>query len=547
MSMNKHPKILVVGSLVMDMITSTAIFPKEGATVLGHSFHTAPGGKGANQAMQAALLGADVTMVGKVGEDSFGDTLINSLASAGVNTDHITRSKDAASAIGNITLTTQEGKTLQNRIIVVPGANMELSLKDVSFLQQCIEEFDYVMLQLEIPMEVNQKVAQLAKAKGVPVMLNPAPIAKIPNDLLENLTYLSPNETEANELLHIELNTDVELFDENATKIKRAMKQNNIDTLLITLGGSGAAIIQNGIVLKRPCVPNIQVIDPTAAGDSFVAAFCVARCWGLSEEKALEFANYTAAVTVSGLGAQPSLPRLKDVLQLMETNNYNDSEIQRFLVEKANDQMGTCSRSTSEALTYFLNSAGEVVLEELKEIDRDSLLKAAECIQSARERGNRIHITGIGKPGHLAGYAASLFSSTGTPTYFLHGTEAVHGSCGQLVEGDVVICISNSGETMELQSTVIAVRDNGCKIIGISGNVNSWLANNSDIFIPAVAKEEGGPLNRAPRNSILVETIVLQALSVILQADCDLTPKEYVKRHPGGTLGKLRSAEQKSY
>lgn len=169
---------------------------------------------------------------------------------------------------------------------------------------------------------------------------------------------------------------------------------------------------------------------------------------------------------------------------------------------------------------------------------------AAELILDAKKKGNRTHISGIGKPAHIAGYIASLISSTGTPVYFLHGTEAVHGSCGQLVEGDVVIFISNSGETAEMKATVNAVKNNGCAVIGVSGNPDSWLAKQSDAFLFAGVSEEGGPLNRAPRMSIFAETFVLQALSVALQSDADITPVQYVKWHPGGSLGKLREGEK---
>lgn len=169
---------------------------------------------------------------------------------------------------------------------------------------------------------------------------------------------------------------------------------------------------------------------------------------------------------------------------------------------------------------------------------------AAALILEAQAKGNRMHITGIGKPGHVAAYMASLFSSTGNPCYFLHGTEAVHGSCGQLVEGDVVICISNSGETMELKSTVIAIKNNGCKVIGVSGNAESWLAKASDAFLFAGVGCEGGPLNRAPRNSILAEVLTLQALSAALQAQCGQDPVRYVRCHPGGALGQLRDNEK---
>lgn len=179
-------------------------------------------------------------------------------------------------------------------------------------------------------------------------------------------------------------------------------------------------------------------------------------------------------------------------------------------------------------------------------IDCESVKAAARLIVESRKNGGRLHITGIGKPAHIAGYAASLISSTGTPAYFLHGTEAVHGSCGQLAEGDVVICISNSGETAELKATAMAIKNNGCKIISVTGNPESWLGKYGEVCLAAGVEQEGGVLNRAPRASVLAETYILQCLSVVLQDAVNITPAEYVKRHPGGSLGQLRKNERQS-
>ncbi len=192
----------------------------------------------------------------------------------------------------------------------------------------------------------------------------------------------------------------------------------------------------------------------------------------------------------------------------------------------------------------FKTSAKDEFNAYLNGVRETDFLPAANLIWDAEKTGNRLHITGIGKPGHVASYVASLISSTGTPTYFLHGTEAVHGSCGQLVAGDVVICISNSGETAELKATAIAIRNNGCKIIAVTGNERSWLARFADAHILAHADNEGGPLNRAPRNSILNEILALQMLSVILQEKKNLNPQQYILRHPGGSLGQLRENEK---
>lgn len=199
---------------------------------------------------------------------------------------------------------------------------------------------------------------------------------------------------------------------------------------------------------------------------------------------------------------------------------------------------------SKQAVDTFLASAKEEFAAFADKINSDTYEEAAAIILESQKNGGRLHITGIGKPGHVSAYMASLLSSTGNPCYFLHGTEAVHGSCGQLVAGDVVIAISNSGETSELKSTVLAVKNNGCKIIGVSGKPESWLAKESDAFLFAGVGAEGGPLNRAPRNSILAEILTLQALSVALQVEQDWDPIKYVRCHPGGKLGELREGEK---
>jgi arabinose-5-phosphate isomerase len=199
---------------------------------------------------------------------------------------------------------------------------------------------------------------------------------------------------------------------------------------------------------------------------------------------------------------------------------------------------------SKQAVDTFLSSAKEEFAAFADQLSGEGYEAAASIILESQAKGGRLHITGIGKPGHVAAYMASLFSSTGNPCYFLHGTEAVHGSCGQLMSGDVVIAISNSGETGELKSTVLAVKNNGCKVIGVTGNTDSWLAQQSDACLFAGVKAEGGPLNRAPRNSILAEILMLQALSVAIQVEQDWDPIRYVRCHPGGALGQLRENEK---
>lgn len=191
-----------------------------------------------------------------------------------------------------------------------------------------------------------------------------------------------------------------------------------------------------------------------------------------------------------------------------------------------------------KTLSAFLYTLSNEVSEFIASIDETSINKACDLIFEAERNHGRVHVTGIGKPGHVSGYISSLLSSTGTPAYILHGTEAVHGSSGQVVEGDVVIAISNSGETQELKATIETLKINGARIIGVSGNANSFLKNICDIFLFAGVNQEGDCLNKAPRASILAETIVLQSLSVALQYAKGLDVEQYLKWHPAGSLGK---------
>ena len=190
-----------------------------------------------------------------------------------------------------------------------------------------------------------------------------------------------------------------------------------------------------------------------------------------------------------------------------------------------------------EQVQEFLSIAKESVDKYVAGIDFAALSAAKQLILDAEAKGNRLHVTGIGKPGHVSGYAASLFSSTGTPTYELHGTECVHGSAGQTRPGDVVIAISNSGETGELKSTVTCLKGVGVHIIALTGNPNSWLAKEAEVALIAGVDQEGDSMNKPPRASILAEIIELQCLSILLQNEFGLDPKQYVKWHPGGALG----------
>lgn len=188
-------------------------------------------------------------------------------------------------------------------------------------------------------------------------------------------------------------------------------------------------------------------------------------------------------------------------------------------------------------LSAFLKTVSDELTAFMAGINAADLGAAQNLILECEAKHGRTHVTGIGKPGHVAGYIASLLSSTGTPAYFLDGTEAVHGSSGQVKAGDVVIAISNSGETDELKSTIKTLLRNEAKIIGVSGNRESWVAQHCSVFLFAGVGQEGDPLNKPPRASVCAEILILQALSVLLQETKELNEQQYITWHPGGSLG----------
>jgi len=189
-------------------------------------------------------------------------------------------------------------------------------------------------------------------------------------------------------------------------------------------------------------------------------------------------------------------------------------------------------------LTDYLDTIKDEISQLVDHFPFLELEQAKDCIIAAKKKGKRVHVTGIGKPSYIAGYIASLLSSTGTPAYYLDGTEAVHGSSGQVEEGDVVVAISNSGETRELIDTINTLKNNNAIIISVTGNLNSWIARNSDVALNASVTKEGDSLNKPPRASIIVELVTLQSLTILLQKDFGLDLQQYVKWHPGGSLGR---------
>lgn len=315
----------------MDLIASAKRLPGMGETVIGSKFQTAPGGKGANQAVQCARLGAEVTMAGCVGDDAFGQEMLEMVRASGVDVSKVKISREHASGVGNVQIEVTE-TGVQNRIMVIPGANCGLSLEDFGWLAAEVGQYDLVMMQLELPMEITEYVAACAFEAGVPVMLNPAPAAKLSSELLSHITYLAPNEHEAALLAGHPIRIGENGVNEtDLREVTEILQAAGVGKLIITLGSNGSVIIGTGkkdgsdkyAAVNEPeftygeCVKMQDVKDPTAAGDSFIGAFCTGITCGFTEREALAFASYAAAITVCGMGGIPSLPTLDQVQALL--------------------------------------------------------------------------------------------------------------------------------------------------------------------------------------------------------------------------------------
>ena len=299
------PKITVIGSLNIDLVVQVPRMPAPGETIAGHGFHIIPGGKGANQAVAAAKLGAQVTMVGRVGNDGFGQMQRRGMEALGIRTEFLITDEEEPTGTALIMVDAQG----QNSIVVVSGANGRLTPADVEAARPAIGASDAVLLQLENPISTVQHAAEVARELGVPVVLNPAPAPRqqLSRQLLRNVDYLIPNEFEATALAGIQVTSQ-----DSAKRAAAYLRAQGVETVILTLGAQGALAISPQGTIYAPAF-SVQAVDTTAAGDAFVAAFGVALCEGQPLPDALRFANAAGALTVTRLGAQPSLPSREEV------------------------------------------------------------------------------------------------------------------------------------------------------------------------------------------------------------------------------------------
>ena len=300
-------KIAVVGSLNMDLVVRTPHMPVPGETVIGGDFRTIPGGKGANQAVAAARLGAEVAMIGRVGDDDFGRAQLRNLGELGIDATHVIEDPEAATGIALITLDASG----QNSIVLASGANMHLTTEDINAAQGAILQSDVLVLQLESPLAAVAYAIDMAHAKGVEVILNPAPAQPLAKETLAKVDYLIPNESETALLTGIEV-ADIN----NAKAAAECLRGEGVGTVVLTLGDRGAFLVSATESIHVPGY-KAEVVDTTAAGDAFVGGFAVALAQGQNLAQAVRYANAAGALAVTRLGAQPSLPTRREVEEFM--------------------------------------------------------------------------------------------------------------------------------------------------------------------------------------------------------------------------------------
>ncbi len=307
---NDVPHIVVVGSSNMDLVVKSARIPVPGETILGGDFLMVPGGKGANQAVAAAKLGARVHFVARLGNDLFGRKSLENFRLGGLDATYVSLTSDAPSGVALITV----DEAGNNAIVVAPGANARLSPDDVRRAEAEIRSAGAVVAQLEVPLATVQCAAEIACKAGVPFLLNPAPAQPLDESLLSKAAVLTPNESEAQIL------TGIEVVDEDsARKAARKLLDAGAKAVIVTMGARGFLLAEDGATEFVPAM-KVKAVDATAAGDAFMGSLAVGLAQGQSLREAALFANRVAAFSVTRLGAQTSMPTRQELDEFIAAN-----------------------------------------------------------------------------------------------------------------------------------------------------------------------------------------------------------------------------------
>ena len=527
------------GSMVADLFYRTPRIIKANEKILldkhrggGEIQRAQVGGVTLNHLGWARVLGLEAGIFGKIADDANGAFLRAGIDRLGIR-NHLTLD-GSASAFAAIFVDPAGNRA----IYMARGATGELKPDEIrrrhgTFIRRA-HLVSTEISQLQLPTVL--AILLYARAHSIPTVLD---VDIAPSDAcailgtrreleraLRLATILKPAKAAAAELAGAGI--------KDALKMAEAIRARfGNRAVVITDGERGCAIAAERTALKVPAF-RVKPVDTTGAGDAFLGAMLAGLRWNLPWPSIGRLANAAGAVCVTRLGAFPAGFEMRGAIAKL----YGDTLPSGPSVASAGS---AAIESTEPDLRGEIDRFFTLCLSEMAGLKRslslDALQKAVAMMRATDARGGRIHVTGVGKPEHVARYAASLFCSIGTPATFLHATEALHGSLGQVHPHDLVIAISNSGSTVEICATAAAIKDHGAQLIAITSNPESPLAALADFVLTCRVAHEGGLLGLAPRISVLGEIYLIAALSVGLEAARGLTVEEYGRWHRAGALG----------
>lgn len=535
MSASRSLDVVGIGSMVVDRVHRTPrLLGSDQKCILRPVGGGAPaeihvGGVVLNHLGWASALGLRTGIFGRQADDENGRFLRAAMDRSGIARDIVL--DGSATSVAEIFVDDDGGRA----IYMAPGATSETTAAKIhadhgEFIRSAARLTTEVS---QLPLEAALAALELARAAGIPTLVD---LDVPPSDALATLgdadslhavlcaaEVLKPAKAAAREI--------VPAAGSDPLAIARAMRDRYANrAVVVTDGEAGCAIAADGyegFVAAQP----VKAVDTTGAGDAFVGGLLAAFEHDLGWEALGRLANAAGGACAEKLGAFPddSMAARVRILEL-----YGDPDL---ALEPLRAPEVSIDSGAEAALRAFGIAVDELAALRAR-LTPGTFEAACSLIRSARDQGQRVHVTGLGKPEHVAHYAASLLSSTGTPATFLHATEVLHGSAGQLVAGDVVIAVSNSGETAEIRSAVEVVRRMRARVIAVTGRPDSWLAHQADVVLDAGVGREGGPLDLAPRASVAAEVLILAALSAALQYEQGFSREDYYLRHPSGELGR---------
>jgi sugar/nucleoside kinase (ribokinase family)/D-arabinose 5-phosphate isomerase GutQ len=525
------------GSMVVDLFYRTpriikadekVILDADGASVAIEQ--ASVGGVVLNHLGWARVLGLETGIFGKMGDDRNGEFLRDGMESLGIR-HHLTLD-GAASSYATVFVDPAGNRA----IYMMRGATAELKAGEIRTRHGAfIKNARIVSTEIsQLPLKTVIAILKFARENSIPTVLD---LDVPPSDAISTLgtraelelalklaTYLKPAKGAARELA---------AGDDPLKMAEQIRARYGNDAVIMTAGDSGCAI-SAGDASVRVAAFKVKVVDTTGAGDAFLGGVLAGLLWKLKWPEIGRLANASAAIGIGRLGAFPSGFELRGQILKLYGRPLPVAHRPKM---KATAPRATGAFDPETEIQRFFDTALEELGSLRREVNLSSIDKAVEMIRAALTKGGRVHVTGVGKPEHVARYGASLLCSVGTPATFLHATETLHGSLGQVHPRDVVIAISNSGNTSELCQAAMAIRDHGAQLIAVTGDEQSELAQIADLVLHAPVKREGGILGLAPRISVLAQVFVLAGLSVALEAARGFTIEEYSRWHRAGALG----------